>query len=310
VAAVNIVGTGAYSTIIKTATTCSAPAAPTLGTVTPGNSQLSVVFTAGLANGFPITNYEYSTDSSGTTWTVRDPSSNLSPLVITGLTNGVTYPIRLRAVNAVGSGTASTVVSGVTTTPRTVPSVPQNVIVTSVNKQAVITWSAPASTGGSAITGYRIEGSLDDISWNTAIANPAAGATSSTVSSYNNSVALINGNTYYFRISAINVAGTGIASSSLTAIPQIRTWYFDPSGSSTNDGISQATPKLLLTQAAFGDGDTGILMNGIHTYPTAVTITKRVTLTSLTDASSSAFMRFSNELRSLVILILLNFFIY
>ena len=203
VAAVNIVGTGAYSTITNTATTCGVPAAPTIGTITPGNLQLSVAFTAGATNGATITNYEYSTDS-GTNWTVRTPSNSTSPLVITGLTNGVTYPIRLRAVNVVGSGTASSVVSA---TPRTVPDQVGTVTPTPGSTSISLTWSAPYN-GGSSITGYKIERSTDLSGWTTVVA-------STTTIPYS-VILLTSGSPYYFRVSAINVAGTGAASNTVS----------------------------------------------------------------------------------------------
>ena len=67
---------------------------------------MSVAFTAGTNGGGTISNYQFSTDN-GSTWTTRSPSATTSPIVITGLTNGVTYAVRIRAVNEVGSGTQS-----------------------------------------------------------------------------------------------------------------------------------------------------------------------------------------------------------
>lgn len=46
---------------------------------------------------------------------IRSPVATTSPLVITGLTNGTTYPVKLRAVNSASAGTAS---SAVSVTPR------------------------------------------------------------------------------------------------------------------------------------------------------------------------------------------------
>lgn len=77
----------------------------------PIGAQLAVVFTTGSTGGDAITNYEYTIDN-GDTWVVREPASVESPLVITGLTNGQTYNIRIRAVNAFGAGAASNMMSG------------------------------------------------------------------------------------------------------------------------------------------------------------------------------------------------------
>ncbi len=100
----------------------SVPGAPSITSVVAGNGQVSVHFTAGGDGGSPITNYEYSTNN-GTSWTARDPASVNSPLTITGLTNGTTYNIKLRAVNTNGPGAASNSMSGTPTAP-VVPGVP------------------------------------------------------------------------------------------------------------------------------------------------------------------------------------------
>lgn len=296
--AINALGSGSSSTAVS-ATPRTIPGAPTgLTATTPVAGQqvtLTWVAPTGVAGtgGNPVNGYIIQgTTTSNANWTTIVANTGTTSVSYTAttfngttpLSNGTLYYFRVAAINDAGTGTYTSQVSA---TPKTTPSVPQNVTITSLNKQALITWSAPASTGGSAITGYFIEGSLDGNTWTTAIANPTAAATSSTVTSYNNSTALVNGNTYYFRISAVNVAGSGTASSTLTTIPQVRTFYFSPSGSSSNDGFSQSTPKVLLSQAVFGDGDTAYLMDGTHTYSSAVTITKAVTLTSLNGASST-----------------------
>jgi hypothetical protein len=119
----------------------SVPDAPTLGTITtsinsPGTvskpvmtqdetnatftwtspgatgAALSVPFTAPAFNGgLLITNYEYSTDN-GSTW--KSAGSTTSPIAITtvsgsssNLAAATSYTVRLRAVNPIGSGTAS-----------------------------------------------------------------------------------------------------------------------------------------------------------------------------------------------------------
>ncbi len=88
----------------------AAPAAPTSLVATPGDGSASIAFTPGSNNGSAITNYQYSTDN-GATWTTRSPTSAASPIAITGLNNGTTYQIKLRAINSVGTGAASSAAS-------------------------------------------------------------------------------------------------------------------------------------------------------------------------------------------------------
>ena len=82
--------------------------APTALVATAGDGQVSVAFTAPTNNGgAAITDYEYQLD--GGDWTTAITTS--SPVVITGLTNGNSYSIKLRAVNSAGNGAESASVS-------------------------------------------------------------------------------------------------------------------------------------------------------------------------------------------------------
>ena len=73
-----------------------------------------MAFTAGANGGSVITSYKYSTDG-GATFRTRAAGTTASPLVIstlssdgmTPLTNGIAYNIQLKAVNAIGDGTAT-----------------------------------------------------------------------------------------------------------------------------------------------------------------------------------------------------------
>ena len=94
------------------------PSAPTITTITNTGGTATINFTAPTSNGGSvITNYEYTTDG-GTTWTAFSPVITTSPVAVGGLTNGTTYPFQLRAVNAIGSGTPSNIIS-TTITPGT-----------------------------------------------------------------------------------------------------------------------------------------------------------------------------------------------
>ena len=74
-----------------------------------------------------------------------------------------------------------------------------------------LSWTAPAMDGGSAITGYRIEVSTDGATWTDLVAD-----TGSTTTTYSHT-GLSVGDTRHYRISAINVNGTGPASDTAMA---------------------------------------------------------------------------------------------
>jgi hypothetical protein len=114
--AANVVGEGTAST--KTAITYLAkPGTPTIGSITPGNQELSITFTAPASDGgASITNYMYSLDN-GVTFVSFSPAQTTSPLRITNLIAGTSYSIKILATNSVGQGTSSTTVVGSTIAP-------------------------------------------------------------------------------------------------------------------------------------------------------------------------------------------------
>ena len=203
VRAVNAAGIGAESTI-ATGTPRTVPAAPAISAVALDTGAVSVSFSVGATGGSPITNVEYSIDG-GTSWVTRSPASTSSPLTITGLTGGVTYPVRLRVVNDAGASAAS---NTSTVTAKGTPAAP-SISVTPADSALVVTFAAPAN-GGSPITNY--EYSIDDgASWVT----PAPAATSPLTIT-----GLTNGTSYDVRLRAVNVVGFSPASAAHTATPR------------------------------------------------------------------------------------------
>ena len=83
-------------------------AAPTDLTAVSGDANAVISFTAPTPadDTSAIVNFEYSLDA-GVTWAAFDPAVTASPVTISGLTNGQTYAVQLRAVNAAGPGAAS-----------------------------------------------------------------------------------------------------------------------------------------------------------------------------------------------------------
>ena len=108
--AVNIMGSGASSEA-ATGRPAIAPAAPTNLVVFRNDQSLAIAFTAGADNGEELTRYQYSIDN-GATWKSIRGSDVQSPIRVSGLTNGTDYSVILRAVNDVGPGASSGVVTG------------------------------------------------------------------------------------------------------------------------------------------------------------------------------------------------------
>lgn len=140
--------------------------APTITSITPGSGQLSINFTAGSSNGAQITNYKYSLN--GGAFTAFSPVDTVTPLVITGLTNGTAYTVRILGVNLVGDGDSST---AVTETPSAISVTGDSTITLTFGVSgSTSSYSASGGTNtftwslGSNISGVTISGSTVSIS--------------------------------------------------------------------------------------------------------------------------------------------------
>ena len=89
----------------------TAPAAPTLNSVTAGDRRVTISFTAGANNGAAITDYEYSLNGG----TYVSAGTTTSPFTITGLSGRTAYSVTIKARNSVGLSTASSSLSATTT---------------------------------------------------------------------------------------------------------------------------------------------------------------------------------------------------
>lgn len=106
VAATNASGTGPYSAV-REAMPIGPPPAPSNLAPMPKASSVEIAFTNPISDGgSAITNYEYSTNGGGA-WSALSPVDSTTPVTITGLTDGLSYTISIRAVNSYGSGAAA-----------------------------------------------------------------------------------------------------------------------------------------------------------------------------------------------------------
>ena len=79
------------------------PDAPTIGTATAGNTQVSLAFTAPTYTGKPATITSFTATSN----TGISSSNTASPIVITGLVNATGYKFTVIATNATGNSAPS-----------------------------------------------------------------------------------------------------------------------------------------------------------------------------------------------------------
>ncbi len=187
-------------------------------TLEPGDEQLIATWTSPTNNGgSEITGYElqyrqYSSDG-GTTWS--DPpievSAPAAKTIITGLINGTSYEVQVRARNIAGTGSWT---DSALATPLAVPHAPDLPTLEPGDDQLIATWAAPTNTGGSAITGYELQYSSDGgTTWSDPPIEVAAPATKAIISG------LSNGTSYEVQVRAINAQGAGGWSDSALASP-------------------------------------------------------------------------------------------
>jgi hypothetical protein len=94
-----------------------------------------------------------------------------------------------------------------------VPGAPTDLTATPANAQVVLAWHAPAVDGGSAITGYKLYRSTASGGTYSLIASPS-GLT------YTNT-GVTNGQTYWYKVSAVNAIGEGANCSAVSVlVPQ------------------------------------------------------------------------------------------
>ena len=214
---------------------------------------------------FSMTSTRTTTRDGGvTTYTVtastssgeRSASGTTSPITVTGLTQYTAYTFIVTATGADGSRLSSETSPPVTTpyapvptpptpaspvvTPVTVPGAPTSVVGVSGNTTVDLTWVAPTSTGGTAITGYSVHVS-------TSSGGSYTDATGCTTASSSTAVTctatgLTNGTAYYFKIAAINSVGTSADSAASAAVTLATTVPGAPTiGAATTTGATTAT---------------------------------------------------------------------
>ncbi|WP_375491219.1 beta strand repeat-containing protein [uncultured Jatrophihabitans sp.] len=224
-------------------TTAGTPGAPTNVTARPTSATRMLVDWTPPADtgGAAITGYTVSGAPGGACTTTA------TACVVDNLTPGTAYTFTVTAANRIGAGPASAT-GAAATTPTGPPSAPGAVTaVRSGVNTALVSWTAPTSSGGSAISGYVVTPLVKGVP---ATATDVGTATNATVSN------LQRGVDYTFQVAARNVAGLGTAARTTEPLVLPATVASAPRAVSVSAGDGTATVRW---SAPLDDGGAGAL---------------------------------------------------
>jgi len=184
--------------IFTTGTTVPSP--PVLTGVTGDIGTATVAFTPSTNDGGqPILQYTVSCGSaSATTLT--------SPVLFSGLTNGLSLACKAYATNAVGNSVLSNIINVI---PGRIPGAPTITATMAGDRQVTVHFDPPASNGGAAISNYRAY-----------CTGPAGTNSTSTAGSPITVASLVNGTSYQCVVRGFNSIGQGDLSAAVKAVPR------------------------------------------------------------------------------------------
>lgn len=225
ISAVNAAGSSSSisasaSTLTAAPTTPNAPSGLILTVVSSSQIDLAWTDNSSDESGFRV---QMATSANGNYSTLTTTNANVTSYSATGLSSGTTYYFRVSAVNAAGNSNS---VSGSATTSSpaaTTPSAPSGLILTVVSSSQIdLAWTDNSDNE----TGFRVQRATSFNGNYTTITSTSANATSYSATG------LSSATTYYFRVLAINAAGSSnyVVGSATTLSSQSGTAPAAPSG--------------------------------------------------------------------------------
>ena len=282
-------------------TAATTPSAPTVSSVTAGNGQIIVDFSAGATNGSAITNFTATCGS-------RSQTGTSSPITVTSLTNGVATTCTVTTGSNVGDSSASAASSSVT--PSTTPDQMAAPSVSARDASVVVSWTSVIATtdsgvsdttiddGGNAVTGYEI--SITDATTNSEVTTETASASDSTITI----TGLSNGTAYKSRVRASNGNGPNSYSEYSASFTPVSDDVNPPtvtvgrSGSGTLGVGGTASETFVLSESStnFVAGDVTVSGGTLSSfagsgtdYTATFTLTATGTSTASVSVAASAF---------------------
>ena len=161
--------------------------------------------TAGMS---PVTGYRIYRGTGGAAVAPLVTVGNVLAFTDAAVMNGTTYRYQVAAISAAGEGTRSgevVAVRGMRT------GAPRTFTATATKSGIALTWAAPTSNGGSAVTGYRVyRGTTSGgETFYVAVGANAIGMTDTTVAKRTR---------YWYQVTAVNVLGEGASAPEVSGV--------------------------------------------------------------------------------------------
>ena len=228
----NDAGDGPWSVrqnvLIEAPAAVAVPDAPAAPTVAAANQSLEVSWVAPEDNGNSITHYDVRhKTTAGTTWTTIETITGLTR-TITGLTNGTSYDVQVRAANSGGDSAWSPTTAA---TPMGLPGKPAAPTIVAGAFRLGVTWTAPTGTVTHYDLGYRKGTDAYTIQEDVLLTEYVI-------------TGLDAGTAYDVRVRAVNDVGNGAWSDTTSGTPIRR---LDAPPTITVDVAFAATPATTLT---------------------------------------------------------------
>ena len=219
--------TSGLSNIVNKYTTGAPQTGPQNPTATAGTNKVTLDWqapsTADLCELTP-TNYEIWRGTASDEESLLTTVGNVLTYDDTTGEWGTTYYYKIKVKTSGGTSTFSGEVSAAPESGITVPSAPTLLSVTASDKKNDLSWSAPASDGGAAITSQKIYRGTQS-----GVLSLVKTFNDGTTTTYSDT-GLTNDQVYYYKISAVNSAGEGTKSNEMSGTP------FAPSATKCSDG--------------------------------------------------------------------------